>query len=585
MKYILLTILLINSTFATSLDTNTTNIQDTNTSTVIDYHSHIKSYFTKRKAIGVNIQKSLLRKYYKKWKYEPIWFEEDGTLNPISNELIRFAKNDKVISDKSKKFYNLKRIDELISKYENESLTTKETLQLDFLLTNLYDNYISNIAKGSINWKEFQEYLEELHEEDDIVANWEKYKARVNKYKLLKNTLINNDINISINSVNYTYPNANKLYSKLLEYEEVQKNGGYIKVPSVRRSLKVGMKSKVVPILKKRLIQSNDYIVEDTNTTLVSDNNTTIKTPNNIYTKKLSNAVKNFQRNHGLYVDGICGRDTIRHLNISVKHKIDQIKVNLERMRWMKRDLGDEYLLVNIPDYNLRYYSDNKEQLKLSVIVGTKKHPTPIFSHRLSTVVLNPYWRVPERIAQREIVPKLIDNPNYLDNKDMNIHPDWNIKSETIEPTDINWTQFAQNEEQKEKKIYPELPYRFIQVPGDKNPLGKMKFLFRNKYMVYIHDTNTRDFFKRRKRAFSHGCIRLHNPHKLLATIEEKEKALDPIKDKEILEGIEQTEFSLNKKIPIHIIYLTTWVDDNNNIQFRDDIYGYDKVQRDILYK
>jgi murein L,D-transpeptidase YcbB/YkuD len=167
----------------------------------------------------------------------------------------------------------------------------------------------------------------------------------------------------------------------------------------------------------------------------------------------------------------------------------------------------------------------------------------------------------------------------------MNIHPDWNIKSETIEPTDINWTQFAQNEEQKEKKIYPELPYRFIQVPGDKNPLGKMKFLFRNKYMVYIHDTNTRHFFKRRKRAFSHGCIRLHNPNKLLATIEEKEKALDPKKDKEILEGIEQTEFSLNKKIPIHIIYLTTWVDDNNNIQFRDDIYGYDKVQRDILYK
>jgi murein L,D-transpeptidase YcbB/YkuD len=584
LKYILLTILFINSTFALSLDTNTTNITDTNTSTVIDYHSHIKNYFTKRKAIGANIQKGLLRTYYKKWKYEPIWFEEDGKLNPISNELIRFAKNDKVISDKSKKFYNLKRIDELVNKYQNESLTIKETLQLDFLLTNLYDNFINNMSKGSINWKEFKEYLEELHEEDDIVANWEKYRAKINKYKLLKNTLESDDINISINSANYSYPNANKLYAKLLEYEEVQKNGGYVKVPTVRKSLRVGMKSKVVPILKKRLIQSNDYIVEDTNSTIASDSNKTIKTPSNIYTKKLSNAVKNFQRNHGLYVDGICGKDTIRHLNISVQSKIAQIKVNLERMRWMKRDLGDEYLIVNIPDFNLKYYNNNKEVLKLSVIVGTKKHPTPIFSHRLSTVVLNPYWRVPERIAQREIVPKLLKNPNYLDNKDMNIHPDWNIKSETIAPTDINWTQFAQNEEQKEKKIYPELPYRFIQIPGDKNPLGKMKFLFRNKYMVYIHDTNTKHFFKRRKRAFSHGCIRLHNPHKLLATIEEKEKALDPKKDKEILEGVEQTEFSLRKKIPIHIIYLTAWVDDNNNIQFRDDIYGYDKVQRKILY-
>jgi len=587
LKYLFTIIFLINSSFASVVvtDTNTSidyNLEDN--TTIVDYNSDIKHYFNSSQKLGINIHKRPLRIYYKKIKYELMWFK-DNTLNPIYAELIKYSKNDQIISTKAKKNFNIQEIENLLKKYEENSLSSTQTLQLDFLLTNLYDEYIKCVSRGSIDWKIFKDELKEMYEEDDIVANWEKYSAKVNKYKLLKKTLEEKDFLVTMNKINYSYPNAKKLNNKLLEYENILKNGGYSTVPTVQKSLKIGMKSNIVPELKTRLIQSNDLVILDNNVTNKEALDTNITKRNNtIYTKEIAKAVKSFQKNHGLAVDGICGKDTIRHLNISVKKKIYQIKVNLERMRWMRRDFGKEYLLVNIPDYNLRYYKDKKEVLKLSVVVGTKKHPTPVFSHRLSTVVLNPYWRVPKRIVQREIIPKLVKDSSYLNNKDMNIHENWSNESATFDPTEIDWSLYAQNDEQKLEKQYPDVPYRFIQTPGKKNPLGKMKFMFRNRYMVYLHDTSARYLFNKRKRAFSHGCIRVHNPSKLLKTIAKKDKSFDYKEAKVILKDVNQTEITLTKRIPIHIVYLTAWIDDNNKMQFRDDIYGYDKMQSDILY-
>jgi len=573
------------STDAKSDMNTSTDIKiDTNT-TIVDYHYDIKHYLNSAQALGINIQKGALRVYYKKTKYELIWFD-DKTLNTIYEELIKYSKNDQIISTKARKNFNILEIEELLSQYKENTLSPTQTLQLDFLLTNLYDEYIKCVSRGSIDWKIFKDELKEMYEEDDIVANWEKYSAKVNRYKLLKETLEEKDFLVTMNKINYSYPNANKLNNKLLDYEKILKSGGYNIVPTVHKALKIGMHSSIVPQLKTRLIQSNDLVIVDNNITnneKVVDTNITKKS-NNIYTKEIAKAVKSFQKNHGLEVDGICGKDTIKHLNITVKKKIYQIRVNLERMRWMRRDLGKEYLLVNIPDYNLRYYKNKKEVLKLSVVVGTKKHPTPVFSHRLSTVVLNPYWRVPKRIVQREIIPKLVEDSNYLSNKDMNVHEGWSNESPMFDPTEIDWSLYAQNDEQKEQKEYPEVPYKFIQTPGIKNPLGKMKFLFRNRYMVYLHDTSARYLFSKRKRAFSHGCIRVHNPSKLLKTIAKKDKSFDYKEAKVILKDVNQTEITLTKRIPIHIVYLTAWIDDNNKMQFRDDIYGYDKMQSNILY-
>jgi len=479
----------------------------------------MQKYFKTNQKIDINIRKRPLRPYYKQSQYQLIWFEKNR-LSPIAQDLLEVAQTDKIISENIKKNFNIDAIEELLFEHKSRLLTLKEHLQLDLLLTNLYDKYMNSVARGSIDWSEFKKNLDSLMEKRDIMANWEKYSAKINKPKLLQETLHSQDFSHSMRVTDHSYPNAGKLYNQLTYYENILKDGGYIKVPTLTKSLKNGMSSSIVPFLRERLIQSDDLIVQTDEITTAGaqadiqeplapnvedeyQKNSDDKTYNN----ELILAVKSFQKSHGLAVDGVCGPDTIRHLNISVESKIDQIKVNLERMRWMPRELGKDYLIVNIPDYNLRYFKNEKEMLRLPVVVGTKKHPTPIFSHRLSTVVLNPYWRVPKRIVQREIIPKLVRNSSYLSNKDMNIHENWDTKSEIYEPTDINWTQFAQTDLQKKEKFYPDVPYKFIQTPGKKNPLGKMKFMFYNKYMVYLHDTSAKYIFNRRQRAYSHGCI------------------------------------------------------------------------------
>jgi len=538
----------------------------------------LKEYFTTNKKLGIPIRKRDLRPYYTKEKYRVIWFQENNAtpLNNASEKLLQLAQDDQTITQSVRKSFNLPTIQTLLAKYKTSQLTKTEKLQLDLLLTNLYDKYINAVAYGCIDWKSFKKHLKELLDEDDIMANWEKYNIKINKPQLLHDTLHYVDFEHILQKVEYTYPNADKLYAKLLEYEKIAKEGGYVKVPKIKKSLKKGMRSDVVPLLRERLIQSHDFITQEENLTV--DSNATL------YDSELIQAVKSFQRRYGLTVDGICGPNTIKHLNISLQSKINQIRVNLERMRWMPRNLGKEYLLVNIPDFHLRYFKENKQLLQLPVVVGNKKHPTPIFSRKLSAVILNPYWRVPKRIVQRELVPKLIKNPNYILNKDITIHENWDSNSEVINPEDINWTQYAQTPEDKEENIYPDIPYRFIQTPGKRNALGKMKFMFYNKYMVYMHDTNAKYIFHRRQRAYSHGCIRVCNPHKLLKTIASEEKTLDYKEAQTILKDVNETAIDLNKRIPVHIVYLTAWVDRNNTIHFRDDIYGYDKMQEQLLH-
>ncbi len=556
----------------------------------IEYQTTIKKYFTTRLALGIDVKKNILKKYYKKSNQHLIWTDNDSLI-AISKDLIGAIKKDKLLYPLSFEKLNIKQIDELLEKkQEYESLSVEDTIKLDFLLTYAYDQYMNFLSFGDFNWSHFQKQLKDKYDKTEITYNWRRTKYFPKKLTLLEQSIAEKDIYIALNNPKIAYKNSTKLYEQIAKYEELLKDGGYVKIPSIK-VLKLNMKSNIVPFLRQRLLQSGDLSQENFDLTIndepsVLDENPTVQVEDKrlIYDEILFNAVKSFQKRHGLEVDGIIGRDTIRHLNISLKHKITQIKINLLRMKWLPRDLGEKYLIVNIPDFKLYYYDDNKEVLNLPVVVGNKTHPTPIFSHKLTTVVLNPYWRVPQRIVQREIIPKLQENPEYLVSRGMNIHESWDQKSQTYDPTTIDWSQYLQTDEQKEQKVYPEVPYRFIQIPSKKNPLGKMKFLFHNRFSVYIHDTSAKHYFKRRQRAFSHGCIRLQTPYKLLKTIANEDRRLDYDKAIDVLKDIEKKEITLASKIPVHIIYLTAWIDDNGIMQYRDDIYGYDKLQAKMLF-
>lgn len=296
-----------------------------------------------------------------------------------------------------------------------------------------------------------------------------------------------------------------------------------------------------------------------------------------IFDEDLKNAVISFQKSHGLYADGIVGLQTQKFLNKSAKEKIEQIRVNLERMRWLPRDFGEKYLLINIPDYRLKMVENNDIKLNMAVVVGEKKHPTPIFSDNMSYIVLNPNWNIPESIAKKEILPKLLKDPNYLASKGIDIYQGWHKDSEKVETTEVLDTLILQDVE-----AVPN--FRFTQGPSDENPLGKMKFMFPNKHAVYLHDTPAKSLFNNARRAYSHGCIRLSRPDELLMTIANDDKNLNIEKVTQILETETEKAIGLSKKIPVHIIYLTSWVDDNGELQFREDIYDYDKIQEELIY-
>ncbi|MGA1931244.1 L,D-transpeptidase family protein [Arcobacter sp. YIC-464] len=580
----------------------------------------IKRLLKDKKTRTMFLSRYSLKKYYKVFDYQMIWIDEKGVKNTVS-ELFTTIKSDPVLKPQVEKIFKFSTIlDKLNSLDKNPENYIESMAKIDFMLTSIYSKYMGYLGSGFIDWKEFEKTLKELEEKDDIHAGWEKYNIRKNKIKLLKEALDQNDLNIAFNAVNYTFPQAKELENKIKEFEKLAEAGGYIKLPKFK-VLKEGHVNDNVKLLRQRLLQSNDLAKNECDITIETQNlvtNTIAKgnyediqdddivtqgsdiIENNCYKvfdKYVKEAVISFQKNHGLVADGIVGSQTRRILNMSVEEKILKMRLNLERMRWMPRTLGDKYLLVNIPEYKLKMYKENKVELDMAIVVGKRQNPTPIFSNRVSFVVLNPYWKIPESIVEKEIVPKVLENPNYLKEKGINIHENWDYKSDTfdISEIDINTiipkeeeklAQEEQNEELLVKEETTKQPtYRFIQVPSDTNPLGRMKFMFPNKYSVYLHDSPAKRYFKYTKRAYSHGCVRLEEPKKLLEAISKEDDNFDFNEAKEVLTQIEKKSIDLKKQIPVHMVYLTSWVDENGKLQFRNDVYRYDKIQKKLLYK
>jgi murein L,D-transpeptidase YcbB/YkuD len=206
----------------------------------------------------------------------------------------------------------------------------------------------------------------------------------------------------------------------------------------------------------------------------------------------------------------------------------------------------------------------------MRVITGTPKHPTPIFSDMVEYIVLNPYWNVPKSIIQKEMIPQLLRNPNAMSKQRIEVYSGWGKDAEKVDPASVDWSQYRYSKH---------MPYRFAQTPGTHNALGKVKFLFPNRFSVYMHDTPTKHLFKKDKRAFSHGCIRLQKPRELLQTFTTFNSHINFEKAQETLKGKKKKYFNLTEKVPVDVIYLTAWVDYDGKLQFRNDVYGYDEMQ------
>ena len=537
------------------------------------------------------INKKSLENYYVTNNFKPFWIDENGIKN-IGLSLVERIKNDPVFKPNTSKIFRLNEVINSINTLNKSNENYIENLvKIDFMLTELFDRYATFLSNGFVDWNIFEEKLAELEKEKEIKAHWEKFTLNKNPKLLIKKVIETNDLSGVLKEIDFNYPNVEKLILAIDELEKIVANGGYTKIPEFK-PLRLGDVSEVLPILRKRLFQSNDLNKQcenSDNQNLVINNNyppeqaTVIeelkKNCENIFDENLKNAIISFQKKHGLYADGIVGLQTQRFLNISAERKISIIRLNLERMRWLPRNLGEKYLVINVPEYRLRMYENNDIKLNMAVIVGDTKFPTPIFSDKMSYVVLNPNWNIPESIAKNELIPKLLKNPNYLADNGIDIYAGWNGAVEKVDSKEVLDSAILQDETNLQT-------FRFSQNSSKANPLGKMKFMFPNKHSVYIHDTPGKSLFTYARRAFSHGCIRLSKPEELLSTIASEDKNLDITKANEILANAAITDKSigLDKKIPIHIVYLTSWVDENGVLQFRDDIYNFDKMQKELLF-
>jgi murein L,D-transpeptidase YcbB/YkuD len=284
-------------------------------------------------------------------------------------------------------------------------------------------------------------------------------------------------------------------------------------------------------------------------------------------------ALKHYQKRMGLWESGTLNEITRKTLNVSVKRRLSQIKLNMERSRWERRPFGSDYVWINIPEYRMKLIRDGLADIDMRVVVGKVSNPTPIFTSKFSYVVVNPTWTVPSSIVKNEMLHRIQEDPDYLETHHFKLIKD-KKRNREIDGFEIDWWQFDDESD---------FPFQFVRAAGSGNPLGKVKFMFPNPYAIYMHDTPDKYLFKNRKRAYSHGCIRLHKPQEFLDYVQANFMQNLDENQTEMINSPQTQEIPLDKNIPTFIRYYTAWVENDGTVNFRADVYGYDKIQSQFL--
>ncbi len=249
-----------------------------------------------------------------------------------------------------------------------------------------------------------------------------------------------------------------------------------------------------------------------------------------------------------------------------------KIRLNIERVKLMKPGLGKNYALINIPEFVVRIIEDKKTAVAMGVVVGKRKMQTPIFSEDLSYITLNPQWSVPDSIARNEVIPDLLKDPNYLTKKRMVMRSTYDLNSKKLTPDSVNLRAYVGGK--------GPVPFKFIEVPSKKNGLGRVKFIFPNHHSVYMHDTQSKHLFKRKVRTYSHGCVRLEKPNVMLDHVAKHYSSTSAEDIKKKYDSLKTHYVKITKRLPVHTAYLTTYMDQCNNLLSFPDIYGFDKSQK-----
>jgi len=332
--------------------------------------------------------------------------------------------------------------------------------------------------------------------------------------------------------------------------EKIVRNGDWGPRISAGKTLRPGQSSPRVAAMRARLSKINGRSLGTS--------------PG--YDDKLVEAVRSFQEQHGLNADGVAGPATLSAINSNAADRLAQVLVGMERLRWMNRDLGKRHVNVNLADFTMELVENGRAIFESRVVIGkSKEHRTPEFSKDMTHMVINPTWHVPSSIASKELLPKLKRDLNYLNKRNMRL---LNRAGNVVNPANINLSAYSENN----------FPYRIKQAPDRGNALGRVKFMFPNRFAIYLHDTPAKKLFGRDTRAFSHGCVRVARPFEFAYELLKPQygsKAKGTFQA--ILERGKERFVNLETAVPVHLTYRSAVVDARGKVQYRGDIYGRDR--------
>ena len=493
--------------------------------------------------------KAIIQKIYAQTGNKPLWI---GSQNRKKMSQLIQALKDPLFNYKNRQF-DQKAIKKLLYNLDNNSVSSGKQAavyaRLDLALTNSMVRLVRFIVQGDVDWNLVQRKFKALKGSDDIRIDWEMSPKAFPNQGQLTSAIVNGNIRGYLSSLIPMEKRYRKLVTLLKNYRVMDK---FPKIEYSKSSLKLGDWSSRVVEVKKRLQISGDY---PKNASL-----------DRTFGKALEKAVITYQKRYLLKVDGKVDKTMTYYLNQPAKKNIQAIITNLDKTKLYPKRFESEHIEVNIPDFNLRYYRNGSKIMKMGIVVGRMDRPTPIFSDKVEYMVVNPTWTVTDNLIKRDLIPVLKEQPDYLKEHNFRV---FSGKKEV----EVNYEMLEPHMHSSKR-----VPYRFVQYPGDTNALGRIKFMFPNKYAVYLHDTDNKTLLTRRYKLYSSGCMRVDKPFELMDILLVNSKKSYTRSDIDrIIETNKPTTIRLRRSVPVHMLYFTVYEEDGL-AYFKHDVYMFDKI-------
>lgn len=477
-----------------------------------------------------------LLRFYEEQQYEPVWISGRGVGEQARTflEILRSASEQGLCPED----YHVGFIKELLQ-LSAEAHRYKLLLQvrhfadLEMLLTDAFLRYVNHVTVGRVD-------------PDSIMEEWQTQPRRIDAVRLLRYSVATGQMEEFLHKIVPSHRGFQALKENLWRMRRISAHGGWPRIPQ-GRSLRRGDSGERVQLLNRRLRIGGDLFMDLGET----------------FTAMTHTGVIRFQHRHGLAEDGVVDSKTLSALNVPVEARIRQIELNMERWRWMPDRLGSRHLQVNIAEFRLRAVEAGETVLDMPVVVGTSQRQTPVFSDKMSYLEFAPYWKVPATVLREDLLPRIKSDPSYLDAGHYEML-DWqgsHLEQKVLE--DIDWSELE----------IDHFPGLLRQKPGPWNSLGRVKFMFPNPFAIYMHDTPARDLFDNRVRLDSSGCLRVKRPLDLAVWLLTDQEEWDYEKIREAMQSEEPLRVELEEAVPVHLLYWTAWVDEQERLNFRTDHY------------